>query len=279
MREKWALLDSGYSDAATNMAIDEALLHWHSKGEIPPTIRFYGWARPSLTVGHFQNVHKTINFTGVDQHQCDFVRRLTGGSAVLHDDEITYSIVVSEDHDKIPHSIDKAYYVLSQGLLHGYRLLGVEADFAIPEQERLRDRSAVCFEKPAIYEMVVDGKKISGNAQTRKNGVLLQHGSIPMSFNADMLFDLFNFSSEARRQQQRRAFESKAISINDIKGEKHTYDTMRNAFLQGFEHCLEIDTETLTLTKDQWEYIHYLADSKYRNHAWNIEKNKKSRSV
>ncbi len=279
MRETWALLDSGYHDAATNMAIDEALLHWHSKGDIPPTIRFYGWKNPSLTVGHFQNVERTIDLDGVAKHGCDLVRRLTGGSAVLHDDEITYSIIVSEEHPKIPHSINKAYYILSQGLLNGYKLLGVDADFAIPERELLRDRSAVCFEKPAIYEMVVDGKKISGNAQTRKNGVLLQHGSIPMSFDTDMLFDLFLFSSEDRRQRQKTSFESKAISINDIKGTTFTYDRMRDAFLEGFQQSLGVDTEVLTLSKEQWQYVDYLAETKYRTQAWNIEKNKKSRSV
>src|SRR5699024_11984761 len=89
LQETWAFLDSGHHDAATNMAIDEALLHWHSKGKIPPTLRFYSWKKPSLTVGHFQNVKKTIDFSGVEKHGCDFVRRLTGGSAVLRSEEHT----------------------------------------------------------------------------------------------------------------------------------------------------------------------------------------------
>ncbi|WP_372442934.1 lipoate--protein ligase family protein [Pseudogracilibacillus auburnensis] len=278
MQETWAYLDSGYHDAATNMAIDEALLQFHSEKKIKPTIRFYGWERPSLTVGHFQNVQKTINFSGVEKHSCDFVRRLTGGSAVLHDDELTYSIIVNEDHPKIPHSINKAYYVLSQGLLEGYRNLGIEADFAIPKRELLRERSAVCFEKPAIYEMIVDGKKISGNAQTRKNGVLLQHGSIPMSFDAKMLFDLFNFSSEKIRERQRAAFEKKAISINKITEKKHTYQMVKEAFLTGFQSCLQIELEPLVLTEEQWKYITHLTETKYRTKEWNLRL-KKARSV
>src|SRR5690625_6643587 len=87
------------------MAIDEALLIWHSEQKIPPTLRFYGWKKPSLTIGHFQNAEKSIDFSGVTKYDCDFVRRLTGGSAVLHDDEITYSIIVSETHPKIPASV------------------------------------------------------------------------------------------------------------------------------------------------------------------------------
>lgn len=279
MQETWKFLDSGYHDAATNMAIDEALLHFHSEDNIPPTIRFYGWKNPSLTVGHFQNVEKTIDFSGIEKHACDFVRRLTGGSAVLHDDELTYSIVVREEHPKIPRSVNKAYYILSQGLLEGYRLLGIDADFAIPERELLRERSAVCFEKPAIYEMIVDGKKISGNAQTRKDGVLLQHGSIPMSFNSDMLFDLFNFSSEKVRERQRTAFEKKAISINDITKKKHTYAMLKRAFLHGFQKSLDVNTEPLELSEKQWQYIHFLADTKYRTKEWNERHSKKARSV
>lgn len=272
MREKWAILNSGHQDAATNMAIDETLLKWHSEGSIPPTIRFYGWKKPSLTIGHFQNVAKTIDLKGIEKHQCDFVRRLTGGSAVLHDDEITYSIIVSEDHPKISNFINEAYYTLSQGLLEGYRLLGIDADFAPSSKERLKNRSAVCFERPAIYEMIVAGKKISGNAQTRKDGVLLQHGSIPMSFDAEMLFDLFQFPSERVRERQRDSFLKKAISINEATGKEHTYDMLQNAFLEGFQNSFNISTEQIELTKEQNEYVAYLVETKYRTDAWNILK-------
>lgn len=268
MHETWTFLNSGHHDAATNMAIDEALLHWHSEQKIPPTIRFYGWKKPSLTVGHFQNVEKTIDFSGVSKHQCDYVRRLTGGSAVLHDDELTYSIIVSEDHDKIPHSVNEAYYILSQGLLKGYQHLGIQADFAKPKQKPV-ERSAVCFETPAIYEMIVDGKKISGNAQTRKKGVLLQHGSIPMSIDAKMLFDLFRFSNENIRMRQREKFMNKAISINEITNKKHTFEELTVAFYKGFEQSLDITLEEIQLNREQWEYIHHLRTTKYITDTWN----------
>lgn len=269
-RETWLLLDTGPQDAATNMAIDEALIHWHSKRKIKPTLRFYRWKRPSLSVGHFQNVKKTIDFTGIKKHNCDFVRRLTGGSAVLHDQELTYSLVVSEAHPKIPRSVNQAYFVLAQGILQGYRNLQIEADFALPEMKN-RDRSAVCFETPAIYEMIVDGKKLTGNAQTRKKGVLLQHGSIPFRFNEKMLFDLFKFSSEQHRQRQRERFSQKAISIDDITNKKHDYETVRHAFHEGFKKALRIQTQPFTLSAEQWDYIHYLAETKYRSVTWNIE--------
>lgn len=279
LQEKWYILDTGYHDAATNMAIDEALLQFHAEGIIQPTLRFYGWKNPSLTLGHFQKAEKAIDFDAVKKHGCDFVRRLTGGSAVLHDDEITYSIIVSEEHPKIPSSINEAYYVLSKGLLEGYQLLGVNAEFAVPEEEAKRQRSDVCFEQPAIYEMLVDGKKISGNAQTRKNGVLLQHGSIPMSFDLDMLFDLFNYPNKKVKERQKQAFKHKATSINDITGKTHTYEMMRDAFLQGFEHALNIQTETFQLNEDQWKYVEHLVETKYRTDEWNFKLKKSMRSI
>src|SRR5699024_8781805 len=122
-QEKRYILDTGYHDVATNMAIDEALLQFHAEGIIQSTLRFDDWRNHRLTVGHFPKAEKAIDFDAVKKHGCDFVRCLTGGSAVLHDDEITYSIIVSEEHPKIPSSINEAYYVLSKGLLEGYQLL------------------------------------------------------------------------------------------------------------------------------------------------------------
>lgn len=276
MRETWGFLDCGHHDAAINMAVDEALLEWHREGIIPPTIRFYGWKRPSLSVGHFQNVEKTIDFTGVQKHRCDLVRRLTGGSAVLHDDELTYSIVVSESHPMIPRSVNRAYYILSQGLLESYRLLGINAQFSISKHDLLRKRTAVCFEKPAIYEMIVDGKKISGNAQVRKTGVLLQHGSIPISFDIDMLFDLFKFSSEAERESKRQSFYQKATSIKEVTGRSYTYETLKEVFLKGFQKKLNVKIKPIKLSDNQWQYIDYLAESKYRTKLWNKARSQRS---
>lgn len=265
MQEEWGLLDTGHQDAAINMAIDESLLNWHSKGDIAPTLRFYGWSAPSLSVGHFQKVDGTINFKNLQKYNGQFVRRLTGGSAVLHDNELTYSLTISEQHPLIPKSIREAYHILSKGVLHGYKNLGIQADYAIPKEGPDKNRTAVCFEKLAYYEMVVNNKKISGNAQTRKNGVLLQHGSIPMSINSKMLFDLFVFPSEAIRERKRREFSEKAITIDQITNKTHTYPMVRNAFYQGFKSALNITLKPFELSDKQWEEVYHLAETKYTN--------------
>ncbi|MBP1968479.1 lipoate-protein ligase A [Virgibacillus natechei] len=269
MEKEWGFLNTGFHNAAVNMALDEALLNWHSKGEIPPTLRLYGWKVPSLTVGHFQKAEKSIDFNALEKHGCQYVRRLTGGSAVLHDNELTYSLVISEQDPSLPKSVKEAYYVLSKGVLEGYKNLGIQADYAIPEKKRNKDRTAICFEKPASYEMVVDGKKISGNAQTRKKGVLLQHGSIPMSIDAEMLFDMFLFPSEAIKQRKRESFEKKAITIDQLTNQKHTYDMMTVAFKEGFRTGLDIELNPIELSKSQWEEVYHLANTKYDSSLWN----------
>lgn len=270
MPEEWGFLNTGHHNAATNMAIDEALLNWHSRGVIPPTLRFYGWSAPSLSVGKLQRVDKRIDFSALERYNCDFVRRLTGGSAVLHDDELTYSIVVSEAHPSIPTSVREAYHILTRGILEGYRNLGIQADYAYPSREEtIKGRSSVCFEQAAYYELVIDDKKLSGNAQVRKDNVLLQHGSIPMNINEEMLFDLFLFPSERMREKKRTSFCEKAIAINQITNQRHTYDMLVDAFYHGFQTGLDVKFKPMTLTDAQWDEINQLAKNKYTTEMMN----------
>lgn len=279
LKKHWAFIDTGFQDASWNMAFDECLINWHHEGKIPPTLRFYGWKAPSLSVGYFQKVDNKIDFDAIEQHRCQFVRRLTGGSAVLHDDELTYSLVISENDPDIPVSVQEAYHVLSKGVFEGYHNLGIPAEYAILDRDSARGRTAICFEKPAFYEMVADGKKLSGNAQTRKKGVLMQHGSIPMSMNTEMLFDLFLFSSGRIRERSRAAFSKKAVTINQLTNREHHYDMLTQAFKDGFKKGLDLELHPLQLTETQWEEVQQLAHSKYETRAWNINSNKERASI
>lgn len=267
LKEEWGFLNSGSNDAAVNMALDEALLLWHSKGDIPPSLRFYSWNNPTLSVGKFQKVETTIDFESLKRYQCQYVRRLTGGSAVLHDDELTYSIVISEAHPEIPRTIRDAYYILSKGVLEGYKNLGIYADYAIPK-DNLKPNSPVCFEKTAYYEMIVDEKKISGNAQTRKKGVLLQHGSIPMSIDTTMLFDMFLYPNEEVKLKKQDIFLRKATTIDQLTNKIHTYQELVQAFYKGFQDGLNISLKPLHLSKEQWCEVYDLAINKYQSEAF-----------
>lgn len=277
MKETWRFIDSGYCSPSYNMALDEALLEWHSKGLIPPTIRFYNWDPPTLSIGYFQTVEKEVNLEAVKKYGLGFVRRPTGGRGVLHDKELTYSVIVSEEHPNMPQSVTEAYRVISQGLLEGFKRVGLDAYFAIPkteaEKEALKNpRSAVCFDAPSWYELVVEGRKVAGSAQTRQKGVILQHGSIILDIDEDMLFDLFRFENDRVRERMQRNFKNKAIAINALREEPLSMDEAKAAFKIGFEEGLQIVLEHYTLTDEEETYVKSIAKSRYENDEWNFRK-------
>ncbi|MCA1012207.1 biotin/lipoate A/B protein ligase family protein [Halobacillus halophilus] len=270
--ETWYFVDSGHCTPAMNMALDEALMNWHRQGEIPPVLRFYGWAPAGLSVGYFQKVKGKIDLEGVERHGFELVRRQTGGRAVLHDKELTYSVIVSEDHPDMPASVKDAYLVLSKGLLEGFHNLGIEAEFAVPEGKLDTTGSAVCFEEPSWYELIVEGRKAAGSAQTRKKGIILQHGSIPIDVDDVKLFDMFIYKNERIKERARRAFGDKAAAINQLLDNNVTFDQTKEAFKEGFEKGLDIHLEPFELSDEQWKEVERIAEERYRTEKWNFSR-------
>lgn len=276
-KETWRFIDSGNCSPSYNMALDEALLDWHSEGKIPPTIRFYGWDPATLSIGYFQKVEKEINLDAVKEHGLGFVRRPTGGRGVLHEHELTYSVIVSEEHPEMPKTVTEAYRVISEGILKGFQGLGLEAYFAVPktaeEREGLKNpRSAVCFDAPSWYELVVEGRKVAGSAQTRQKGVILQHGSILLDLDEDKLFSLFNYPSDRVKERMQRAFKSKAVAMNEISSETVTMDMAKEAFKKGFEEGLDIHLEPYELSNEETQYVVDLAGTRYESDDWNFKR-------
>lgn len=277
MKEIWRFIDSGACSPSYNMALDEALLDWHSKGLIPPTIRFYGWDPATLSIGYFQKVEKEINMDKVKEYGLGFVRRPTGGRGVLHDQELTYSVIVSEEHPEMPQTVTEAYRVISEGILEGFKAVGLDAYFAIPRTEEEKNalknpRSSVCFDAPSWYELVVEGRKVAGSAQTRQKGVILQHGSIILDIDEDKLFDLFNYSSERLRERMQKNFKNKAVAINALCEMPLSMDEAKEAFKKGFEKGLNIELEPYTLTKEEEEIVQTIAKERYETDEWNYRK-------
>lgn len=274
MVETWLFIDSGKCPPAFNMALDEALLDWHGEGKIPPVVRFYEWDPPALSIGYFQKAEKEINLPAVKALGLGFVRRPTGGRAVLHEHELTYSVIVSENHPTMPQSVTGAYRVISEGLLKGFQKLGFDASFAVPKTEDEKNalknpRSAVCFDAPSWYELVVEGKKIAGSAQTRQKHVILQHGSILLELDVEKLFSLFTFPSEQVRERMMKAFREKAAAINDLSQRKIGLNEVKEAFRKGFEEGLHVRLEPYDLSDEQIRYVERLAKEKYERDHWN----------
>lgn len=276
-KETWYFIDSGNQSPSYNMALDEALLDWHSEGKIPPTIRFYGWNPATLSIGYFQKVEKEINMDAVREHQLGFVRRPTGGRGVLHEHELTYSVIVSEEHPEMPKTVTEAYRVISEGILKGFHRLGLDAYFAVPqsleERESLKNpRSAVCFDAPSWYELVVEGRKVAGSAQTRQKGVILQHGSILLDIDEEKLFSLFHYPSERVKERMRAAFKNKAVAINEISSRQITLEEAKDAFYNGFAEGLNVELVPYTLSVEEEEYVAKIAKERYESDEWNFKR-------
>ncbi|MBU5270858.1 lipoate--protein ligase family protein [Staphylococcus caprae] len=276
MTETWNFINTGSQDTYYNMAMDEALLNFVSRGEIDPVIRFYTWDPATLSIGYFQRLQKEIDIEKVKEKGFGLVRRQTGGRGVLHDKELTYSVIVPESHPNMPSTITEAYRVISQGLLEGFKNLGFETYFAVPrskeEREKLKQpRSSVCFDAPSWYELVVEGRKIAGSAQTRQKGVILQHGSILQDIDIDELFDMFIFKNDRLKAKMKEAFVEKAVAINDISEKHITLEEMEQAFEEGFKTGLNIDFKPLKLSDQQMAEVKEL-EEKYRSDEWMYRK-------
>ncbi|WP_426401746.1 lipoate--protein ligase family protein [Mammaliicoccus lentus] len=276
MKETWHFVNTKSSNPFYNMAVDEALMNFVSREEIDPVIRFYTWNPATLSIGYFQKLTKEIDIEKVKEKGFGLVRRATGGRGVLHDKELTYSVIVPESHPNMPHTVTEAYRVISEGLLEGFKALGFEAYFSVPKSKEAREklkspRSSVCFDAPSWYELVVEGRKIAGSAQTRQKGVILQHGSILQDINVDELFDMFTYRNDRLKEKMKAAFMDKAIAINDISDRHITLEEMETAFYEGFKKGLNIEFKPLEFTESQKEEIKHLED-KYRSEEWTYRK-------
>lgn len=274
LRKKWFFIDTGSHTPSYNMALDDYLLERGRQNGQLPVLRFYGWNPPGLSIGYFQKTTGRINRAGVAAHGFELVRRLTGGQAVLHHDELTYSVIISESDPSMPHSVVGAYRVLSRGLLEGYRNLGLQAELAIPDSslQKAREHSPVCFEEASWYELVVAGRKAAGSAQTRHHGMILQHGSIPLHTDPDELFDCFDYPSARVRTRTQAAFGDKAIAIDEAIGQRVSLETVKTAFYHGFETGLNITFQRLELSAEDQRAVKRLAEEKYASELWNYSR-------
>lgn len=277
----WRFIHTGQRSPADNMAIDEAILTEISEGNSPPTVRFYGWNPAALSIGYFQKASHEIDLEQVKAEGLGFVRRPTGGRAVLHDQELTYSIIVPENYPGIPGSVTEAYRVLSEGLLQGFLQLELDAKMVQLATEEDKTQyasmgSAACFDSPSWYELVVEGRKVAGSAQVRNKGVVLQHGSILLDLDTDQLFRCLLFSSEKVAERMKASFIKKAVAINDLKRslgkETVTIEQVETAFRQGIAKGLDVKLIDGDLTNREIRLADQLVREKYEADSWNLRR-------
>jgi lipoyl(octanoyl) transferase len=272
VRARWRLLNGGLADGATNMAIDEAVMLAVAAGKSLPTIRFYGWEPFCLSVGYAQAMTKEVDLEACRAAGIDCVRRPTGGRAVFHADELTYSIVAPQEEPRVAGGIVESYRRLSLGLTQGLAYLGLDAWEAAPQRGPAKETSAVCFDAPSHYEVTVGGHKLIGSAQMRRKGMVLQHGSLPLWGDITRILGYLRLPSEERRAALREDLRAKATTLEQVMGRALTFDTVASAIAAGFAATLNLELLPEVLTPDEEESATQLRREKYATAEWNLQR-------
>lgn len=258
------------------MAVDEAILHAHASGAVPPTVRFYGWQPAAMSIGYFQKAAAEVDLEKCRQAGIDVVRRLTGGRAVLHAAELTYSVVVRADAPQIPATITASYHYFSGGLLAGLSALGIDAAMSMPKAAysqagtRRRSASAACFDAPSHYELTARGRKLAGSAQVRKDGVILQHGSILLAFQPEQVAALLNLPSPEEQRSVAAMLAKRAISVQEILGREVSWESVRRTMSAAFGAALGLELEPGRLSEQEQATAAELVRTKYGCDSWNL---------
>lgn len=264
----WRLIHTPPSTGAWNMAADEAILEHIHRGQSQPTLRLYSWNPPCLSLGHAQPF-SDVDVERLNARGWDVVRRVTGGRAILHTDELTYSVTGSADEPVLAGGVLESYNRLARALLHAVNSLSVPVEMKEYEDGHTqKNLNPVCFEVPSTYEITVDGKKLVGSAQARKKEGVLQHGSLPLSGDLTRICDALVFENESARESAKERLLARATTIEAALDSSVSWEHAAQAFVQGFEKELGIQFEHGEMSPAEMERAEELTQTKYAHHSW-----------
>ena len=266
-KNSWRLIIHGKNDQFYNMAVDEAIAKTTGEKHLFPTLRFYQWNPATLSLGYFQKFKTEINYEFCKLNNIGVVRRITGGRAVLHDDEITYSVCIPADNPLYEKNLIDSYKLIAEALAEGLAILGLNPQFNYKKLPDVHSSSA-CFDAPSLYEITVNGKKIIGSAQKRFQNVFLQHGSIPFTIDSEKLFNCFKFENSELKNRLKNNFKKIATGINQEKGESVSIEKAINAFIAGFTNKFNIEFFQDDISQIEKKLIDETLYKKYASSEW-----------
>ena len=241
------------ADSFMKMAVDEAVMVSVASGLSPNTLRFYRWKEPAVSVGYFQEAEKVVNVGLCRKDGVEIFRRLTGGGAVYKDPlgELNYSVVVRDDFDPRLKDVLSSYDFLCRGIVLGLEKLSLKAEFA------------------PINDVLVMGRKVSGNAQTRLKGVILQHGTILIDVDPEKMFTYLNVNDEKIRGKMISNVKERVTSLNDSLKKRISFLDVEHALVLGFSEALGADFfyDKLSLYEKKLASDLY---NKYSKDSWNF---------
>jgi lipoate-protein ligase A len=263
----WRLLITGAARGAWNMAVDEAILEHVGRGTTLPTLRLYAWEPACLSLGYAQP-YGDVDVIRLNEHGWEVVRRPTGGRAILHTDELTYSVVAPLGEPTVTGTVLESYGRLAGALLEAVRSLGLGAEMKGTVPRDPVPGNPVCFEIPSSYEITAQGKKLIGSAQARRREGVLQHGSLPLTGDLARIAEVLVFEGEAARREAGRRLLTRATTVESVLGRSVSWEETAEAFSQAFESKLGLCLERHSLSASEQRQAEDLIREKYDHPQW-----------
>ncbi len=262
------LILSPEKPGAWNMAIDEAIMDQVKAHNSPPTIRLYRWYPPCFSLGQSQPI-SDVNIAKLKQLKWDIVRRPTGGRAILHTDELTYSVIAPTSNPLVSGTLLESYQRISDALIFAMRIMGVPALASQNNPSiQINDLSKpVCFEVPSSYEIICNGKKLIGSAQLRRDELVLQHGAIPLLGDITRIALVLSSTTPENEATIRTRIASHATTLEEILSKRVTWEACASAIQKGFS-MIGVRFELNELTHEEKRLAASLVTKKYANDKW-----------
>ncbi|HEY3187043.1 MAG TPA: lipoate--protein ligase family protein [Solirubrobacteraceae bacterium] len=260
-RRRWRLLITEPTDGATNMAIDETLWRGCQAGVAPPTVRFFGWAPPTVSLGYGQPLDRHVDVEACRALAVGLVRRPTGGSAIYHDGperELTYSVAATAADLGIGPDLLETYRWIGAALLRGLRALGAPAEL-VPERPPDGPAPAFCFARTGVFEIEVDGRKLVGSAQRRQGDSFLQHGAVLLGIDEPRVRTLFPTTRDPL---------ASLTTLEAALGRRPSFDEVADALAVAFEREHGLDLRPGGLSEQETDRVATLVSERYASPAW-----------
>jgi lipoate-protein ligase A len=265
---KWRLILDSPASGAWNMAVDEAILEHAGRGDSLPTLRLYAWQPACLSLGYAQP-YADVDESRLSAHGWEVVRRPTGGRAILHTDELTYSVTTSPGEPLMTGTVLESYNRIAEALVAACHALSLPVSMEQHTPPAENTKGAVCFEVPSAYEIVLEGKKLIGSAQARKREGILQHGSLPLHGDLTRIVQALAFEDESTRENTAVRLLKRATTAESHLGRVVGWETAAQALVGAFQQTLGLNFERGELSGAEKDRAEDLLQKKYAHSDWN----------
>ena len=248
----WRYIDGEREDGVFNMAADQTLLTLCNAGKSPPTLRLYGWSKPTVSIGYSGRGLERVNMEYCRKNSIDIVRRPTGGRILLHAEELTYSVTAPLEHPSFPKGLRKTHSVISQAIAECFEKFGIIGGAQVISKSRAdsggeRLLSPTCFGLSNMTEITINGRKIVGSAQRRLSNAFLQHGSVLIDFEPKKLNELFIFPDKKARQNHLSDLQKRVTCLSKEGVIELNFSDLKLLFLEGLK-----ETFAKSIEKEIW---------------------------